>query len=139
RAGALFAVRCFVEPTIPTNEGSYRPIRVTFRRGSLLDPHPPAACGGRVVSVLAVCEAVVAALSQAVPGRAVAASSVIHPYTLAGVGANPWVLLAFEYGGLGARRGRGRPRAAGALLLGGRHTLPHGAPGAGRLPLPLPP
>ena len=133
--GAVYAVRCFVDASIPTNEGSYRPIRVTFRRGSLLDPHPPAACGGRVVSVLAVCEAVVAALSQAVPGRAVAASSVIHPYTLAGVGANPWVLLAFEYGGLGARRGSDGPSATGSFFLGGRNTVPQVEPVEARFPI----
>lgn len=133
--GAVYAVRCFVDPTIPTNEGSYRPIRVTFRRGSLLDPHPPAACGGRVVSVLAVCEAVVAALSQAMPERATAASSVIHPYTLAGVGPNPWVLLAFEYGGLGARRGSDGPSATGSFFLGGRNVVPQIEPLEARFPI----
>jgi N-methylhydantoinase B len=133
--GAVYAVRCFVDPGIPTNEGSYRPIRVSFRRGSLLDPHPPAACGGRVVSVLAVCEAVVAALSQAVPERATAASSVIHPYTLAGVGSNPWVLLAFEYGGLGARRGSDGPSATGSFFLGGRNAVPQIEPLEARFPI----
>jgi N-methylhydantoinase B len=133
--GAVFAVRCFVDPSIPTNEGSYRPIRIRFRRGSLLDPHPPAACGGRVVSVLAVCEAVVAALSQARPELATAASSVIHPYTLAGVGANPWVLLAFEYGGLGARRGSDGPSATGSFFLGGRNAVPQIEPLEARFPI----
>jgi N-methylhydantoinase B len=133
--GAVFAVRCFVDPSIPTNEGSYRPIRVSFRRGSLLDPHPPAACGGRVVSVLAVCEAVVQALSQARPELATAASSVIHPYTLSGIGANPWVLLAFEYGGLGARRGSDGPSATGSFFLGGRNAVPQIEPLEARFPI----
>ena len=52
--GALYAVRCYVDPTIPMNEGCYAPIEVAFRKGSLLDPNWPAACGGRVVSVTAV-------------------------------------------------------------------------------------
>jgi len=133
--GAVYAVRCFVDPSIPTNEGSYRPIRVRFRRGSLLDPHPPAACGGRVVSVLAVCEAAVAALSQARPEQATAASSVIHPYTLSGVGANPWVLLDFEYGGLGARRGSDGPNATGSFFLGGRNVVPQVEPLEARFPI----
>ena len=39
------------------------------------------------------------------PEHATAASSVIHPFTLSGVGANPWMLLSYEYGGIGARPG----------------------------------
>jgi N-methylhydantoinase B len=134
-SGALYAVRCFVDPSIPMNEGCYRPLEVVFRRGSLFDPHPPAACGGRVVSVLAACEAVVAALSEARPEHATAASSVIHPFTLAGVGANPWVLLAFEYGGLGARRGSDGPSATGSFFLGGRNVVPQVEPLEARFPI----
>jgi N-methylhydantoinase B len=106
-----------------------------FRRGSLLDPTPPAACGGRVVSVTAACEAVVDALSQACPDRASAASSVIHPFTLAGTGAIPWMLLSYEYGGLGARRSSDGPDATGAFFLGGRNTVPQVEPLEARFPL----
>ncbi|MFK7896307.1 MAG: hydantoinase B/oxoprolinase family protein [Myxococcota bacterium] len=123
--GAIYAVRCFVDPEIPMNEGCFSPVEVVFRKGSLLDPHAPAACGGRVVAVTAVCEAVVQALSQAQPERATAASSVIHPYTLAAPsGLDPWLLLSYEYGGLGARRGSDGPSATGAFFLGGRNTVP---------------
>jgi N-methylhydantoinase B len=122
--GAIFSVRCFVDPSIPMNEGCYAPIEVEFRKGSLLDPLPPAACGGRIVSVTAACEAVLEALSQARPEHATAASSVIHPYTLAGIGANPWMLLSYEYGGVGARSGSDGPDATGAFFLGGRNTVP---------------
>ncbi len=134
--GAVYAVRCFVDPTLPMNEGCYRPVEVAFRKGSLLDPHPPAACGGRVVAVTAACEAVVQALSQARPELATAASSVIHPYTLSGTrGANPWLLLSYEYGGLGARRGSDGPSATGAFFLGGRNAVPQVEPLEARLPL----
>ena len=123
--GAIYAVRCFVDPEIPMNEGCFAPVEVIFRKGSLLDPHAPAACGGRVVSVTAVCEAVVQALSQAQPEKATAASSVIHPFTLAAPsGIDPWILLSYEYGGLGARRGSDGPSATGAFFLGGRNTVP---------------
>lgn len=123
--GALYAVRCFVDPGIPMNEGCFTPVDVVFRKGSLLDPHAPAACGGRVVSVTAACEAVVDALSKARPERATAASSVIHPYTLAAPSRlEPWLLLSYEYGGLGARRGSDGPSATGSFFLGGRNTVP---------------
>lgn len=134
--GALYAVRCYVDPTIPMNEGCYAPIEVEFRKGSLLDPRWPAACGGRVVSVTAVCEAVVDALSQARPDRATASSAVIHPYTLARpTGENPWLLLSYEYGGLGARATSDGPSATGSFFLGGRNVVPQIEALEARLPL----
>lgn len=134
--GALYAVRCFVDPTIPMNEGCYAPIEVAFRKGSLLDPRWPAACGGRVVSVTAVCEAVVDALSKARPDRATAASAVIHPFTLAKpTGENPWLLLSYEYGGLGARATSDGPSATGSFFLGGRNVVPQVEALEARLPL----
>ncbi len=134
--GAIYAVRCFVDPTIPMNEGCYSPIEVVFRKGSLLDPHWPAACGGRVVSVTAVCEAVVDALSKARPDRATAASAVIHPFTLAKpTGKNPWLLLSYEYGGLGARATSDGPSATGSFFLGGRNVVPQVEALEARLPL----
>ncbi|MBK7948521.1 MAG: hydantoinase B/oxoprolinase family protein [Deltaproteobacteria bacterium] len=134
--GATYAVRCYVDPSIPMNEGCYAPIEVVFRKGSLLDPKWPAACGGRVVSVTAVCEAVVDALSQARPDRATAASAVIHPFTLAAAtGGNPWLLLSYEYGGLGARASSDGPSATGSFFLGGRNVVPQVEPLEARLPL----
>lgn len=134
--GALYAVRCFVDPSIPMNEGCFTPVEVVFRKGSLLDPHAPAACGGRVVAVTAVCEAVVHALSRARPELATAASSVIHPYTLAAPSRlEPWLLLSYEYGGLGARHGSDGPSATGSFFLGGRNTVPQVEPLEATLPL----
>ncbi|HIE62392.1 MAG TPA: hydantoinase B/oxoprolinase family protein, partial [Microbacterium sp.] len=134
--GALYAVRCFVDSSIPMNEGCFTPVDVIFRKGSLLDPYAPAACGGRVVAVTAACEAVVAALSQARPDLATAASSVIHPYTLAAPSRlEPWLLLSYEYGGLGARRGSDGPSATGSFFLGGRNTVPQIEPLEATLPI----
>jgi len=134
--GVLYAVRCFVDPSIPMNEGCYTPVDAILRPGSLLDPTPPAACGGRVVAVTAVCEAIVEALSQARPDHAAAASSVIHPYTLAAPSRlDPWLLLSYEYGGLGARRGSDGPSATGAFFLGGRNVVPQIEPLEATLPL----
>jgi len=134
--GAIFAVRCFVDPALPMNEGCFRPVAVRLPHGSLLNPRPPAACGGRVVAVCAATEAIVRALSAARPERATAASSVIHPYTLSGHGeAGRWLLLSYEFGGLGARMGSDGPSATGAFFLGGRNTVPQVEPVEARLPL----
>jgi N-methylhydantoinase B len=124
--GVHYAVRCFVDPAIPMNEGCFAPVEVHLPYGSLLNPRPPAACGGRVVSVCAAVEAILAALAVAVPEHAVAASSVIHPYTVSGRGpdGSPFVLLSYEFGGLGGRHGSDGPDATGAFFLGGRNTVP---------------
>jgi N-methylhydantoinase B len=124
--GAHYAVRCFVDPTIPMNEGCFAPVTVHLPYGSLVNPRPPAACGGRVVSVCAAVEAILEAVAQAVPERAVAASSVIHPYTVSGRGpdGSPFVLLSYEFGGIGGRVGCDGPDATGAFFLGGRNTVP---------------
>jgi N-methylhydantoinase B len=61
-----------------------------------------------------------------VPEHAVAASSVIHPYTVSGRGPDgqPFVLLSYEFGGIGGRHGLDGPDATGAFFLGGRNTVP---------------
>ncbi len=66
-SGIVYAVRCFADPTIPMNEGCFRPLRVHLPQGSLVNPDPPAACGGRLVTVAAATEAI---LAGAGPGRA---------------------------------------------------------------------
>jgi N-methylhydantoinase B len=78
------------------------------------------------VSVCAAVEAILAALAHAVPERAVAASSVIHPYTVSGRSPDgaPFVLLSYEFGGIGGRHGLDGPDATGAFFLGGRNTVP---------------
>ncbi|HEV8296397.1 MAG TPA: hydantoinase B/oxoprolinase family protein [Acidimicrobiales bacterium] len=124
--GVHYAVRCFVDPTIPMNEGCFAPVTVRLPYGSLVNPKPPSACGGRVVSVCAAVEAILEALARAVPERAVAASTVIHPYTVSGRGPDgtPFVLLSYEFGGIGGRHGVDGPDATGAFFLGGRNTVP---------------
>src|SRR5439155_134977 len=82
--GVVYAVRCFADPTIPMNEGCFRPLEVHLPSGSLVNPDPPAACGGRLVTVAAATEAILQALAQAAPDRAVAASSLIHVFALSG-------------------------------------------------------
>jgi N-methylhydantoinase B len=91
-----------------------------------VNPIPPAACGGRVVTVTAATEAILQALSSAVPDQAVAASALIHVYTLTGLreGGERWLTLGYEFGGIGARAGEDGPDATGAYFLGGRSVIP---------------
>ncbi len=125
-SGVVYAVRCFVDPTIAMNEGCFRPLRTVLPMGTLVNPAPPAACGGRVMTVAAAVEAILAALSAARPEHGVGASSLIHVYTLTGLdaGGQRWLNLFYEFGGLGARAGADGPDATGAFFLGGRSVIP---------------
>jgi N-methylhydantoinase B len=120
-SGSVYAVRCFVDRDIPMNEGCFAPITLHLPEGSLVNPRPPAACGGRIVAVCAAVEAILSALSQARPSHAVAPSALIHVYTLSGSG---WVNLLYEFGGIGGRTGSDGPDATGAYFLGGRSVIP---------------
>jgi N-methylhydantoinase B len=136
-SGVIYAIRCFVDPSIPMNEGCFRLIHTVLPAGSLVNPDPPAACGGRMVTVAGVVEAILAALSAALPERSVAASALIHVYSLSGVHHNGerWLTLGYEFGGIGARRGMDGPDATGAYFLGGRSVIPQIEPLEAQLPI----
>lgn len=61
--------------SIPTNAGTFAPIKVHVPPGSLLDAHPPhAVAGGNVETSQRVVDVVLGALAQALPGSVPAAS-----------------------------------------------------------------
>jgi N-methylhydantoinase B len=125
-SGVVYAVRCLIDPTIPMNEGCFRPLDIHLPKGTLVNPNPPAACGGRMVTVAAAIEAIYGALSPSRPERAVAASGLVHVYTLGGRTAEGenWLSLLYEFGGIGARAGSDGPDANGPYFLGGRSVIP---------------
>ena len=120
-SGVVFAMRCLLDPTLPMNEGCFRPLREVLPFGSLVNPAPPAACGGRIVTVAGATDAMLRALGGARPDRAVAPSGLIHVWTLSGPG---WLSLFYEFGGIGARAGSDGPDATGCFFLGGRSVIP---------------
>jgi N-methylhydantoinase B len=129
-SGVIYAVRCMVDPGIPMNEGCFRAVHAVLPRGTLVNPEPPAACGGRVITVTAAIEALLAAFADARPDHEVAPSALIHVYSLNGIGADgrPWVSLFYDFGGVGARRGGDGPDATGCYFLGGRSVIPQVEP-----------
>jgi N-methylhydantoinase B len=136
-SGVIYAVRCFVDHGIPMNEGCFRPVTVDLPAGTLVNPAPPAACGGRVVTVAAAVEAILSAFAAADPAHAVAASGLIHVFTLSGTdeGGAPWVSLLYEFGGIGGRTGSDGPDATGCFFLGGRSVIPQLEPLEAQYPL----
>ncbi len=125
-SGVVFAVRCLIDPSIPMNEGCFRPLTIALPKGTLVNPSAPAACGGRIVTVTAAIEAVFDALNSSRPDRAVAPSGLVHVYTLGGrqPDGSGWVTLLYEFGGIGARAGSDGPDANGPYFLGGRSVIP---------------
>ncbi|MCG5212113.1 hydantoinase B/oxoprolinase family protein [Streptosporangium sp. KLBMP 9127] len=134
-AAAVFAVRCFLDPTIPMNDGCLRPIDVRLPPGSLLDARSPYPCGGRFVPIYAAMEAIFQALSDAVPGRAIAASGILQPFSIAACDAPYWIHLSYDFGGVGARQGKDGPDATGVHFGIGRNSVPQVEPVESRCPL----
>lgn len=134
-AAAVFALRCFLDPTIPMNDGCLRAIDVHLPEGSLLNARSPYPCGGRYVPIYAAMEAVFQALSDAVPERAIAASGILQPFSIAAVGAPYWIHLSYDFGGVGARRGLDGPDATGVHFGIGRNSVPQVEPVESRCPL----
>ncbi|MFI6909550.1 hydantoinase B/oxoprolinase family protein [Nonomuraea sp. NPDC050394] len=134
-AAAVFALRCFLDPSIPMNEGCLRALDIRLPEGSLLNARSPYPCGGRFVPIYAAMEAVIQALSEAVPERAIAASGILQPFSIAAVGAPYWIHLSYDFGGVGARRGLDGPDATGVHFGIGRNSVPQAEPVESRCPL----
>ncbi|MFI6176886.1 hydantoinase B/oxoprolinase family protein [Nonomuraea sp. NPDC051191] len=134
-AAAVFAVRCFLDPTIPMNDGCLRAIEVVLPEGSLLNARSPYPCGGRYVPIYAAMEAVFQAMSDAMPDRAIAASGILQPFSIAAVGAPYWIHLSYDFGGVGARQGLDGPDATGVHFGIGRNSIPQAEPVESRCPL----
>jgi N-methylhydantoinase B len=105
-SGVMFALRCFLDPTIPMNEGCFRPLTFTLPLGTMVNPRPPSACNARMATVQAAIDAVFQALSQAVKKKAVAASGNVHVYTMNGNDRSTgkiWSYMDAAMGSVGAR------------------------------------
>ena len=105
-AGCYCAVRGIAARDIPNAEGYMRPIRITAPSGTVVNPVLPAACGARGVIGYRVYEAVMGALAQAVPDRAIAPGD--GGPTLISIGGyfadrKPFVLTDIMVGCWGAR------------------------------------
>jgi N-methylhydantoinase B len=136
-SGAIYAVRCFLDPTIPMNEACFDAVEIRLPPHTLVNPDPPHPCGGRYIGVSAAIEAIYHALSRARPDHAVGASGLLHPFSLAGrsAGRGAWLHMAFDFGGCGARHGSDGPDASGGLFGGGRNLVPQVEPIEAALPV----
>jgi len=110
-----------VQQSIPQNAGTMRPIRARAPEGSLFNPRPPAAAGGRAVMQQRIVDVILAALAQPAPDRVIAASS--HWANPIFEGMDPrrgkrFVYYDIAVGGMGAR-----PSKDGAEAVCGSFNL----------------
>ena len=68
-AYSAYAVKAILEPEVPNNEGSFRPLSTGAPEGSILNPKYPAATGGRGMIGHMLPPAIMAALAPAFPDR----------------------------------------------------------------------
>jgi N-methylhydantoinase B len=107
-SGAVYALRCYLDPDIPMNEGFYWALEVELPQGSLVNPDYPAACNLRMGTVHAMLDAVNQALAGKFPERVAAPGSMAATANASGVkaeGARTWTLLDVYLGVGGARFG----------------------------------
>jgi N-methylhydantoinase B len=101
--------KAMLDPDVPANAGYYRTLHITAPPASVVGPMPPAAIGCRSISASVLGDVIAAALSQALPDKALAGSGPHHLYVLSGT--NPrtgryFVNYETLAGGMGARTDR---------------------------------
>jgi N-methylhydantoinase B len=106
-SGVHYALRAVTDPTIPMNDGCFRPVTVHAPPGTLLNPHRPApVSGGNVETSMRNAEVVLQALALAAPHRVPACSGGTMSNVMLG-GTRPdgrtWAFYETNGCGMGAR------------------------------------
>jgi len=117
-SAVFYCVRCIAGAfggDVPTNAGTFAPVRVVIPQGSLLDPQPPhAVAGGNVETSQRVVDVVLGALAQALPDLIPAASQgTMNNLTFGGTRADGSPFAYYETMGGGAGAGPSRGGASG--------------------------
>lgn len=117
--------KSLLDPDVPANSGYFKTLDIRAPQGSVVQPVPPAPVGCRSISCGVLGDTIAAALSKALPDRAIAGSGPHHLVIFAGPDPRRGdVFVNYETvaGGMGARADRGgmdgvRVHASGAANL----------------------
>lgn len=102
-AYSAFAVKALLCPDVPNNEGSFLPIRTSAPEGSIFNPRYPAASGGRGMIGHMMVPAIILALADVLPGRALAEGASNSSITVTGEHrGRPYAAVNFMNAGQGA-------------------------------------
>lgn len=106
-AYSAYAVKALLCPDVPNNEGSFLMIKTSAPLGSIFNPRFPAASGGRGMIGHMMVPAIIMALAQALPDRAIAEGSSNSSITVAGEqDGRPYSSICFMNAGQGATQYR---------------------------------
>jgi N-methylhydantoinase B/oxoprolinase/acetone carboxylase alpha subunit len=108
RAHTAYALKCLFTPSVPSNEGCFRPIHVSAPAGSILNAYRPASVNGRTRTGWRIHGLLFGALAPAVPERIQAGNGLMHSVRVYGTEADgsPFGAHFFTGGGRGAGGGR---------------------------------
>ncbi len=108
-----FVMRCLTDPSIPTNDGCYRPIHIQAPSGSVVNAQPPAAvAGGNVETSQRIVDTILKALSKILIDRIPAAcQGTMNNMTIGGTNLQGSRFSYYETiaGGFGGRKGSDGP------------------------------
>lgn len=109
-AGIYYVLMCITDPTIPMNEGCFRPVSVHVPEGCVLNPIRPAPVGGgNVETSQRNVDLLFKALSEAIPERVCAAGQgTMNNVCVGGIDSSgrQWVFYETIGGGYGGRYGK---------------------------------
>jgi N-methylhydantoinase B/oxoprolinase/acetone carboxylase alpha subunit len=108
RAHTVYPLKCLLTPTVPNNEGCFRPIRVAAPEGSILNCRCTASVNTRTKTGWHLHTLLFGALAPAMPDRVQAGNGLMHAFRAAGTEADgrPFGVHFFSGGGRGAGGGR---------------------------------
>jgi len=109
-SGVYYVLRCLTDPSIPMNDGCYRPVKVDAPEGTVMNPTPPApVAGGNVETSQRNVDVLLKAFAQIVPEKVCAAcQGTMNNVTVGGINpedGKPWTFYETIAGGFGGRKG----------------------------------
>ena len=110
RAYVAVPMKMICDPSLPNNQGTYRPLDILVPEGTLLNPTYPAACFWRLSAGMLVAELMFRIFARIAPERVPAESGSLPTWQFYVSGNRPtgegYALHQHSYGGMGGRPGR---------------------------------
>jgi N-methylhydantoinase B/oxoprolinase/acetone carboxylase alpha subunit len=103
------AIMQVTDPTIPINEGRFRPVELVLPRGSVVNAeNPRPTMGGNAELHIRICETVMGCFAQVIPDRVIAACyGCVNNFTGGAIDPETgdfWIYYLYSAGGWGARQ-----------------------------------
>ncbi|MHA2357593.1 MAG: hydantoinase B/oxoprolinase family protein [Candidatus Heimdallarchaeaceae archaeon] len=125
-SATYYILRCLISRDYATNYGLYEPLKIITKRGTLVDPLPPAGvAAGNVETSQRITDVMIGAFSQLFPDDVPAASSGTMNNTIIGglnLEGNQFTYYETIAGGIGAGKGYSPPNAKHSHMTNTRNT-----------------